>query len=92
MNLENYHAIDCTEGQEWSEKEKNFFIICAWGRRRQQIEEFAEAVVHVRNAGKETQDQVQAILSHSICTAHRAVMDEEIRECKSRSSLDQEVV
>jgi hypothetical protein len=92
MNLEPYHAIDCTEGQEWTEKEKNFFIICAWGRRRQQIEEFAEAVVHVRNAGKETQDQVQAVLSHSICNSHRAVMDEEIREFKSRSRLDQEVV
>lgn len=87
MNLENYHAIDCTEGQEWSESEKNFFVLCAWGRRRQQIEEFAEAVVHVRNAGKDTQDQVQAVLSHSICTAHRAEMNREIAETKAKFPL-----
>ena len=87
MNLEHYHAIDCTEGQEWSEQEKNYFVLCAWGRRKQQIEEFAEAVVHVRNAGKETQDQVQAILSHSICQAHREEMNREIAEFKNKFTL-----
>lgn len=87
MNLEHYHTIDCTEGQEWTEEEKNYFILCAWGRRRQQIEEFIDAVTHVRNAGKETQDQVKAIISHSICPAHRAVMDEEIKEFKSKFPL-----
>lgn len=84
MNLSNYHAIDCTEGQEWTEEYKNFWILCAWGRRKKQIEEFIEAVTHVRNAGKETHEKVEAIVSHSICNSHKQEMKRETEETRKK--------
>ncbi len=93
MNLENYHAIDCTEGQEWSEKEKNFFVLCAYTRRKEELEKFFEAITSVRESSKDISERVSAVCSHGVCQAHKEVFMQEVREMKqSRSCLGQEAV
>lgn len=94
MNLEPCHAIDCTEGQEWSETEKNFFILCSYSRRKEQLEQFFEAITAVRESSKDISERVSAIVSHGVCNVHKEVFMQELREMKkqSRSHLDQEVV
>lgn len=79
MNLSNYHAIDCTEGQEWSEKEKNFFIICSYTRRKAELERFFEAITAVRESSKDISDRVKAVVSHGVCQAHKEVFLDEVR-------------
>ena len=80
MNLENYHAIDCTEGQEWSEKEKNFFIICSYTRRKEELEKFFEAITSVRESSKDISERVSAVVSHGVCEAHKQAFLEEARK------------
>lgn len=77
MNLEHYHAIDCTEGQEWTEEQKNFFVICSYTRRREELEKFFEAIVAVRESSKDISERVKAICSHTICNSHRDVFMQE---------------
>jgi len=87
MNLEHYHSIDCTEGQEWSEQEKNFFILCSYTRRKTELEKFFEAITQVRESSKDIKDRVEAIISHGVCTRHKEMFLEEVRAMKSKFPL-----